>query len=81
MALNQEQRLRAHAASLFDCFLIAATAPFVQAGKEAAQKYSEAVKKHGKGHPYGAPHPHIAMEAFKAMAENAQEQRQRGRST
>ena len=65
--LQQNQMVRALAATSWATYLGPADYPPVQRGVEAGRRYAEAVQAAGAGHPHGPPHPHVLLATLEAM--------------
>ena len=77
LAIQTSQTQRQVLACLFLTILAPQETEFLAAGVGAGRLYHEQVKKAGKGHKLGAPHPHIAVAVIEAAAKSTAKEEHR----
>ena len=76
LSLANAQGQRALASTVWAFAIFPISSGVVKKGLEAGQQYAEGVRKQGRGHNLGVPHPHVVMamcEALKAAEKTAAE--------
>ena len=67
--LQNSQSLRSLTSCVWTTWLVPASWVSIKEGKQAARQYADEVKKRGKNHDMGAPHPHILAAFVGGLAE------------